>query len=109
MFIARCSVCHGYDGSAQTQVGRALYPKPPDLRQPPTQELTDGEIHYIIQNGVRLTGMPAWSTKHAQPEEDSWKLVLFIRQLREPSTKELQAQTQGAASAHFVGSHACAK
>lgn len=102
-------MCHGYDGSAQTQVGRALYPKPPDLRQPPTQQLTDGEIHYIIQNGVRLTGMPAWSTKHAQPEEDSWKLVLFIRQLREPSTKELQAQTQGAASAHFVGSHACAK
>jgi len=109
VFIARCSVCHGYNGTAQTQVGRALYPKPPDLRRPPTQHLIDGEIHYIIQNGVRLTGMPAWSTTHAQPDEDSWKLVLFIRQIQQPSAPQLQAQTQSVASAHYVGSQACAK
>ncbi len=109
IFIARCSTCHGYNGNAQTQVGRALYPKPPDLRQPPTQHLTDGEIHYIIQNGVRLTGMPAWSTTHAQPDEDSWKLVLFIRQIQQPSAQQLLVRTQTVAAAHYVGSQACAK
>ena len=59
IFIDRCAGCHGKDGSGITQIGRNLYPKPPDLRMPQTQNLTDGEIHYIIQNGVRLTAMPA--------------------------------------------------
>jgi hypothetical protein len=49
-------VCHGPDGSGQTSIGHNLYPKVPDLRLPQTQNLTDGEIRYIIRNGVRLTG-----------------------------------------------------
>jgi cytochrome c len=52
-FLDRCAVCHGPDGSGQTQVGSNLYPKVPDLRSPRTQKLTDGEIRYIIRNGVR--------------------------------------------------------
>ena len=61
-FVDRCATCHGNDGSGQTQVGRNLYPKPPDLRAPQTQNLTDGQIRYIIKNGVRLTGMPVRRT-----------------------------------------------
>jgi hypothetical protein len=44
-----------------------------------TQNLTDGEVYYIIHNGIRLTGMPAWGTE--EKDEDSWKLVVFIRHL----------------------------
>lgn len=77
VFTARCAVCHGPDGSGQTLVGRNQYPKPPDLRSPLTQKLTDGQIHYIIQNGVRLTGMPALGNPHEEQGEISWKLVLF--------------------------------
>jgi len=62
-------------------VGVNLYPKAPDLRAPATQRLTDGEIHYIIENGVRFTGMPALSNAHQQASNDSWKLVLFVRSL----------------------------
>src|ERR1700692_5002942 len=40
-FVDRCAVCHGPDGSGQTQVGSNLYPKVPDLRSPRTQKLTD--------------------------------------------------------------------
>jgi predicted CXXCH cytochrome family protein len=108
-FLARCAVCHGFDGSGQTQAGRGLYPKPPDLRVPQTQSLADGEIHYIISNGVRLTGMPAWKTSHGESDDESWKLVLFIRDLRQPSAAERTAQNRTAASAHYVGSLACAK
>ena len=60
-FLANCQTCHGHDGSGLTPVGQSLYPRVPDLRAGPTQNLTDGEIHYIIENGVELTGMPAWA------------------------------------------------
>jgi predicted CXXCH cytochrome family protein len=108
-FIDRCAACHGNDGSGQTQVGRNLYPKPPDLRSPQTQNLTDGQIRYIIKNGVRLTGMPAWSHPHEEQDNDSWKLVLFIRDLRQLSAGEKSAQQATAASAHYTGSLACEK
>jgi predicted CXXCH cytochrome family protein len=108
-FLARCAGCHGYDGGGQTQLGRGLYPKPPDLRQDPTQNLSDGQIHYIIENGVRLTGMPAWSTSQGQPRDDSWKMVLFIRALRKPALAEVTAQNTVLSSARYVGSQVCAK
>jgi len=108
-FTDRCAVCHGSDGSGQTQDGRNLYPKPPDLRAPQTQNLTDGQIRYIIRNGVRLTGMPAWSHPHEEQDNDSWKLVLFIRDLRQLSADEKSAQQATAASAHYTGSLACEK
>ena len=81
-FADHCATCHGNDGSGDTQVGRGLYPKPPDLRAAETQELSDGDIFWIIENGVRLTGMPAFGggSEHGTAE-DSWKLVHFIRHL----------------------------
>jgi predicted CXXCH cytochrome family protein len=107
-FIDRCAVCHGDDGSGLTQVGRNLYPKSPDLRASQTQELTDGQIRYIIRNGVRLTGMPAWNNRDTR-DDDSWKLVLFIRHLRHSSGEELAQQSTILQSAHYVGSQTCAR
>jgi predicted CXXCH cytochrome family protein len=108
-FTDRCASCHGTDGSGETTVGRNLYPKPPDLRAPLTQNLTDGQIHYIIENGVRLTGMPAWGTLHEEQGDTSWKLVLFIRDLRQPTVAERAQQLETAESARYVGSEACEK
>jgi mono/diheme cytochrome c family protein len=82
VFLTRCAVCHGIAGDGKTQVGTNLYPRVPDLRVPGTQNLSDGEIHYIIENGVQLTGMPAWGNPHSQSSGESWKLVLFVRSLR---------------------------
>jgi predicted CXXCH cytochrome family protein len=109
IFLARCAECHGNDGRGLTSVGRNLYPKPPNLLLPRTQNLTDGQIHYIIENGVRLTGMPAWGSPHEEQNDVSWKLVLFIRQLREPTAAEIVQQQATAASAHYTGSAACEK
>ena len=108
-FIARCATCHGNDGSGITKIGRNLYPRVPDLRAPQTQNLTDGELHYIIERGVRLTAMPAWGNPHTELEDDSWKLVLFIRDLRPLSPGEVAEQSRDAGSARYVGSQACAK
>ncbi len=81
-FADHCAICHGNNGGGQTMIGDGLYPKPPDLRLPETQNLTDGELFWIIENGVRFTGMPAFSNagEHGGTE-DSWKLVHFIRHL----------------------------
>ena len=68
-----CASCHANDGSGETEIGRHLYPRAPDVRQSATQEMSDGELFYIIENGIRLSGMPAWGGKD-HGEEDSWKL-----------------------------------
>src|SRR5229473_7571465 len=81
-FADHCAICHANDGSGQSMIGGGLYPKPPDLRLPETQNLTDGELFWIVENGVRFTGMPAFSTggEHGGMQ-GSWKLVHFIRHL----------------------------
>lgn len=108
-YVDRCAVCHGVDGSGQTQVGSNLYPKVPDLRSPRTQRLTDGEIRYIIRNGVRLTGMPGWGKPHDEQSDDSWKLVLFIRGLEILSKGKQEEQVSTANSAHYTESKSCEK
>jgi len=85
-----CATCHANDGSGDTQMGRNLYPPAPDMRQSGTQQKTDGELFFIIQNGIRLTGMPAWGGS-AHDEEDSWKLVRFIRHLPQLTFNEKKA------------------
>jgi len=86
-FADHCTVCHGNEGTGDTPIGKGLYPKPPDLRAEDTQKLSDGELFWIIENGVRFTGMPAFGVSHGS-EEDSWKLVRFIRHLPQLSTDE---------------------
>ena len=76
-----CATCHGNDGGGQTAVGQGLYPKPPDMRLPATQSLSDGELFYIIEEGVKITGMPAWGNGSPEGEEAGWHLVQFIRHL----------------------------
>ena len=81
-FADHCASCHANDGSGETAMGRGLYPKPPDMRQSETQNLSDGELYYIIHNGVRFTGMPGFGEDTSNTQDlDSWKLVHFIRRL----------------------------
>lgn len=86
-FADHCASCHANDGSGTTDMGRNLFPRAPDMRREATQRLSDGELYYIIHNGVRWTGMPAWGSP--DNDLDSWKLVLFIRHLPQLSPDEL--------------------
>ena len=85
-FADHCAVCHANDGSGRTDINAGLYPPAPDMRGPVTQDLTDGEIFYIIKNGIRFTGMPGWGGE----DEENWKLVLFIRHLPDLTETELE-------------------
>jgi len=88
-FADHCATCHSNNGSGQTQIGRNLFPKAPDLRQKDTQSLSDGELFYIIHNGIRFTGMPAWGAGTPEEDRESWTLVHFIRHLPNLTEAEL--------------------
>jgi len=90
-FADHCATCHGNDGRGNTLMGRGLYPKPPDMTEPSTQNLTDGEIYYIIENGIRFTGMPAFGEEPGNDNDlESWDLVHFIRHLPRMTTEEVE-------------------
>jgi mono/diheme cytochrome c family protein len=81
-FADHCAICHANDGSGTTMFGKGLYPKPPDMRKGETQNKRDGELYDTIENGVRLSGMPAFGEEPAVGQDgDTWKLVLFLRHL----------------------------
>jgi mono/diheme cytochrome c family protein len=86
-FADHCATCHSNDGGGQTLFGKGLYPKPPDLRAAGTQNKSDGDLYYTIANGVRLSGMPAFSEAHTAAQ--AWRLVLFIRHLPQITPEEL--------------------
>jgi mono/diheme cytochrome c family protein len=88
-FADHCATCHGNNGSGDMPIGRGMWPKPPDMRLERTQNLSDGELFWIIENGIRFTGMPAWSTGTKEGETASWHLVHFIRRLPKLTPEEL--------------------
>ena len=96
-FADHCAICHANDGSGDTLFGKGLYPKPPDMRSAETQNKSDGELYYTIENGVRLSGMPAFgpgsvptSGNEGAGDAENWKLVLFIRHLPQIISEELE-------------------
>ena len=89
-FADHCAACHANDGGGGTAMGRGLYPRPPDMRLDATQKLTDGELFYIIERGVRFTGMPAWGDGTPESEAASWRLVHFIRHLPKLTESEVE-------------------
>jgi len=87
-----CSPCHANNGNGDTMYGKTMYPRPPDMRRKETQDMSDGELYYTIQNGIMLSGMPAFGAP-GDDDLDSWKLVAFIRHLPSLSqTEELEME-----------------
>ena len=88
-FADHCASCHANDGSGNTEMGQSLFPKAPDMATV-SQELTDGELFYVIEQGIRFTGMPGWGTGTPEGEEASWHLVHFIRHLPQVRNSEIE-------------------
>ncbi|HEX4954235.1 MAG TPA: cytochrome c [Thermoanaerobaculia bacterium] len=80
-FADHCATCHGNDGKGATPFGSGMYPRTPDLTAPATQQLSDGELFFYIEQGIKLTGMPAFGTGTPDGERESWELVHFLRRL----------------------------
>jgi mono/diheme cytochrome c family protein len=89
-FADHCAVCHGNDGKGQTTFGQKLFPRAPDMTLVATQSLSDGELFAVIENGIRLTGMPGWGNGTAESARGSWSLVHLIRNLSKLSEADLR-------------------
>jgi mono/diheme cytochrome c family protein len=88
-FADHCAICHANSGSGDTAIGRRIYPPAPDLRDAATQNLSDGELFYAIEQGIPWTAMPGWTTGTLEGERESWILVRFIRHLSALTPAEL--------------------
>ena len=88
-FADHCAVCHGNDGKGTSGMGKQMYPRTPDMTLAGTQSLSDGELFSIIENGVRLTGMPGFGSGTAESAYGSWSLVHFIRHLPKVTPEEI--------------------
>jgi len=100
VFVESCAICHGGDGRGETSIGRHMDPPAADLNSSHVQHWSDGELFWIVQNGVRLTGMPSW--KSSISDDDTWKLTRFIHSLPRlgaaSASTTVQPQTQAATS-----------
>ncbi len=79
-FAAYCMVCHGLDGqNTGVPFADKMAPPVPPLNSTSVQNYTDGQLHWIIQNGIFPSGMPA--SRNVFRDEEIWQMVLFIRHL----------------------------
>ena len=79
LFGTECAACHGLDGHKPTDAGRWMYPPAADLISPEMQQYSDRELFWIVKNGIRLSGMPAFG--RVESDEHIWNLVHYVRTL----------------------------
>jgi mono/diheme cytochrome c family protein len=97
-FAAHCAVCHGGPGVPKGDIGKGLYPPAPDLAHTATH-LSDAEMFWVIKNGIKMTGMPAWEFRLA--DGDMWAVVAFLRELPLLSPEQYAMRTRGGTRAPF--------
>jgi mono/diheme cytochrome c family protein len=101
-YASTCLQCHGAPGIGPVAWSQHMRPRPPELWENSTQEMTDGQLFYVIRNGVRMTGMPAFGEDHE--DADIWNIVAFVRQLPNPSPAQ-QKRLQEAAQQYSHHEH----
>ncbi len=79
LYQEHCALCHGERGNGDTPLGRALYPRASDLASVAPQAYSDGELFWIIAQGIRYSGMPSGHGEYS--EEQMWQMVLYVRAL----------------------------
>jgi mono/diheme cytochrome c family protein len=79
LFGTECSECHGNSGRKPTDSGRWMYPRAADLASTEVQRYSDRELFWVVKNGVRLSGMPAFG--RVESDEHIWNLVHYVRTL----------------------------
>jgi len=79
LFNKNCATCHGEDGKAKTDVAKAMKVKPTNLTDKAMHGITDGEIYWVVTNGIKKSGMPTFKSKAADNER--WQMTLYVKHL----------------------------
>ncbi len=80
-----CIICHAAPGKERTDISKGLRPNPPKLAEW-AKRWNNAELFWIIKNGVKMTGMPAFGPTHR--DELIWDVVGFVRRLPNLSAEE---------------------
>ncbi|MEO4046521.1 cytochrome c [Pseudomonas sp. CAU 1711] len=99
-YDAMCVGCHLAPGVAQTELGQALYPAPPNL----TETGVDGNpaaAFWVIKHGIKATGMPAWGKSMA--DEYIWGMVAFLNELPRMDVERYRALVASSAGHRHGG------
>jgi thiosulfate dehydrogenase len=76
-YVEHCAMCHGLPGKPMPDMAQSMFPHPPALWE--GKGVTDdppGETWWVIENGIRLTGMPSF--KNHMDEKEKWQMALFL-------------------------------
>lgn len=73
-----CVYCHGAPGREASDIGKGLRPPPPNLVKA-AQRWSNSELFWIIKNGIKMTGMPAFGPTHS--DDTLWSIVGFVKEL----------------------------
>jgi mono/diheme cytochrome c family protein len=92
LYATDCSMCHGSDGHTPSDTGRWMYPRASDLTSRAVQSYSDRELFWIVKNGIRLSGMPAFGK--VESDEHIWNLVNYIGTLRGSDHQEAKDDKQ---------------
>jgi cytochrome c553 len=87
-FAGGCAPCHGAPGEQRNAVITSMVPEPPPLSEAVGKWETE-ELYWIVRNGIKYTGMPAWASQHRSDEV--WSVVAFLLRLPEISAEEYRA------------------
>jgi mono/diheme cytochrome c family protein len=87
LYGAECAMCHGLDGAHATDTGRWMYPRAANLRSAEIQSYSNRELFWIIKNGIRLSGMPAFGK--LETDDHIWSLVHYLRTLGSTGMTEM--------------------
>ncbi len=101
-----CLACHGAPGVERAEFAQGLNPRPPDLRDRATLSASDGELFWVVSNGIGMTGMPAFSPTH--DEQEIWKIIAFVRHLpvlTAAEREQLNAGRESEESHHHAEDH----
>ena len=96
LFTSYCMVCHGNDGqNTGVPFAKEVSPPVPSLASPEVQQYTDGQLHWIIKNGIYPSGMPGSDGDFSNNE--MWQMVLYIRHLPKAGSVGIPAVYGGSA------------
>jgi mono/diheme cytochrome c family protein len=88
-----CATCHGAPGVKISEIGQGLNPYPPELAAR-KRAGEAGEAFWVVKNGIKMTGMPAFGVTHS--DEEIWAIVAFLQRMPKLSPQEYQAMVQQA-------------
>jgi mono/diheme cytochrome c family protein len=76
-FAEHCASCHSAPGVASGELAKGMYPQPPVLTDS-AKEWSPGELYWILRNGIKMSGMPAWP---GHSDDDLWNIIAFLQKL----------------------------